>query len=79
MGDSSLVDDVIFSTLQSFINISSVRFPITDSKFPRFLVHWNIWYLSSNVKVQVIFVGVIWIFQFWIKIIWKFFCYVNNM
>ena len=75
-GQSSLEDDILFSSLKCLINKTSMRCAITNSKFPRFLVHGSIWYLSSNVKV--FFFGVICIFQFWIIIIWKFSCSINN-
>ena len=49
--ESSLVDDVVLSCLKSFIYVTSIRFSVTNSKFPRFFMNWNIFYLSSNIKV----------------------------
>ena len=76
-GHSSLKDDILFSSLKWFINKTSMRCAITNSKFPRFLIHRNIWYLSGDVEVQVVFVGLIWI-QSWIIIVWKVFRSINN-
>ena len=49
--ESSLVDDVVLSCLKPFIYVTSIRFSVTNIKFPRYFMNWIIFYLSSNIKV----------------------------
>ena len=55
----SLVHNVVLSDFEFFVSVCSIRFSIANTEFPRHFIPWNIFQLSSNIKIQVPFLGII--------------------
>ena len=75
----SLVHNVVLSDLEFFVSVCSIRFSIANTEFPRHFIPRNIFQLSSNIKLLVPCLGIIWILYFWSKINRKIFHSVNNI